>query len=80
MVPDGNLKLMLETRLLKRCLPITDWHRKYPGTNANSAFSRSKPSNRLVGAAAYWLGRAMHRKHPWRVLTTLRFLLTELRR
>ena len=27
--------------------------------------------------AAYWLGMAMHRKHPRRVLTSLRFLLTE---
>ncbi len=27
--------------------------------------------------AAYWLGMAMHRKHPRRVLTALRFLLTE---
>ena len=26
--------------------------------------------------AAYWLGMAMHRKHPRRVLTALRFLLT----
>ena len=30
--------------------------------------------------AAYWLGMAMHRKHPRRVLTALRFLLTEPRR
>ena len=29
--------------------------------------------------AAYWLGMAMHRKHPRRVLTALRFLLTEPR-
>ena len=28
---------------------------------------------------AYWLGMAMHRKHPRRVLTALRFLLTEPR-
>ncbi len=27
--------------------------------------------------AAYWLGMAMHRKHPRRVLMALRFLLTE---
>ena len=27
--------------------------------------------------AAYWLGMAMHRKHPRRVLTALRRLLTE---
>ena len=27
--------------------------------------------------AAYWLGMAMHRKNPRRVLTALRFLLTE---
>lgn len=27
--------------------------------------------------AAYWLGMAMHRKHPRRVLTALRYLLTE---
>ena len=27
--------------------------------------------------AAYWLGMAMHRKHPRRVLAALRFLLTE---
>ena len=27
--------------------------------------------------AAYWLGMAMHRKYPRRVLTALRFLLTE---
>ena len=27
--------------------------------------------------AAYWLGMAMHRKHPRRVLTALRVLLTE---
>lgn len=27
--------------------------------------------------AAYWLGMAMHRTHPRRVLTALRFLLTE---
>ena len=26
--------------------------------------------------AAYWLGMAMHRKHPRRVLTALRFLLS----
>ena len=30
--------------------------------------------------AAYWLGMAMHRKHPRRVLTALRILLTEPRR
>ena len=29
--------------------------------------------------AAYWLGMAMHRKQPRRVLTALRFLLTEPR-
>ena len=29
--------------------------------------------------AAYWLGMAMHRKHPRRVLAALRFLLTEPR-
>ena len=27
--------------------------------------------------AAYWLGMALHRKYPRRVLTALRFLLTE---
>ena len=30
--------------------------------------------------AAYWLGMAMHRKHPRRVLTALRILLTDPRR
>ena len=30
--------------------------------------------------AAYWLGMAMHRKNPRRVLTVLRFLLTEPKR
>ena len=30
--------------------------------------------------AAYWLGMAMHRKHPRRVLTALRFLLAEPKR
>ena len=30
--------------------------------------------------AAYWLGMAMHRKHPRRVLAALRFLLTEPQR
>ena len=30
--------------------------------------------------AVYWLGMAMHRKHPRRVLTALRFLLTEPKR
>lgn len=30
--------------------------------------------------AAYWLGMAMHRKHPRRVLTALRFLLTAPKR
>ena len=30
--------------------------------------------------AAYWLGMAMHRKHPRRVLTALRCLLTEPKR
>lgn len=30
--------------------------------------------------AAYWLGMAMHRKNPRRVLTALRYLLTEPRR
>ncbi len=30
--------------------------------------------------AAYWLGMAMHRKQPRRVLSALRFLLTEPRR
>ncbi len=30
--------------------------------------------------AAYWLGMAMHRKHPRRVLSALRWLLTEPRR
>ena len=30
--------------------------------------------------AAYWLGMAMHRKHPRRVLTALRFLLTKPQR
>ena len=29
--------------------------------------------------AAYWLGMAMHRRHPRRVLAALRFLLTEPR-
>lgn len=29
--------------------------------------------------AAYWLGMAMHRKNPRRVLTALRFLLTDPR-
>jgi hypothetical protein len=27
--------------------------------------------------AAYWLGMAMHRKNPRRVLTALRFILTD---
>lgn len=30
--------------------------------------------------AAYWLGMAMHRKHPRRVLTALRYLLTDPKR
>lgn len=30
--------------------------------------------------AAYWLGMAMHRKNPRRVLTALRYLLTDLHR
>ena len=30
--------------------------------------------------AAYWLGMAMHRKHPRRVLTALRWLLTDPKR
>jgi hypothetical protein len=30
--------------------------------------------------AAYWLGMAMHRKNPRRVLTALRYLLTEAKR
>ena len=30
--------------------------------------------------AAYWLGMAMHRKNPRRVLTALRILLTEPKR
>jgi len=30
--------------------------------------------------AAYWFGMAMHRKHPRRVLTALRWLLTQPRR
>ncbi len=30
--------------------------------------------------AAYWLGMTMHRKHPRRVLTALRWLLTEPKR
>lgn len=30
--------------------------------------------------AAYWLGMAMHRKHPRRVLMALRYLLTDPRR
>jgi hypothetical protein len=30
--------------------------------------------------AAYWLGMAMHRKNPRRVLTALRFLLTDPKR
>ena len=30
--------------------------------------------------AAYWLGMAMHRKYPRRVLSSLRFLLTEPKR
>ena len=47
---------------------------------------RSRDNMRAVAAgieamgreeAAYWLGMAMHRKHPRRVLTALRFLLTE---
>ena len=29
--------------------------------------------------ASYWLGMAMHRKHPRRVLMTLRILLTVAR-
>ena len=50
---------------------------------------RSRDNMRAVAAgieamgreeAAYWLGMAMHRKHPRRVLTALRFLLTEPRR
>ena len=49
---------------------------------------RSRDNMRAVAAgieamgreeAAYWLGMAMHRKHPRRVLTALRFLLTEPR-
>ena len=31
----------------------------------------------MGSTSAYWLGMAMHRKHPRRVLTALRFLLTE---
>jgi hypothetical protein len=47
---------------------------------------RSRDNMRLVAEgieamgreeAAYWLGMAMHRKNPRRVLTALRFLLTE---
>ena len=47
---------------------------------------RSRDNMRAVAAgieamgreeAAYWLGMAMHRKYPRRVLTALRFLLTE---
>ena len=47
---------------------------------------RSRDNMRAVAAgieamgreeAAYWLGMAMHRKHPRRVLTALRVLLTE---
>lgn len=47
---------------------------------------RSRDNMRLVSEgieamgreeAAYWLGMAMHRKNPRRVLTALRFLLTE---
>jgi hypothetical protein len=30
--------------------------------------------------AAYWLGMAMHRKNPRRVLTALRYLLTDPKR
>ncbi len=30
--------------------------------------------------AAYWLGMAMHRKHPRRMSTALRFRLTEPKR
>ena len=30
--------------------------------------------------AAYWLGMALHRKHPRRVLMALRFLLTDPKR
>lgn len=30
--------------------------------------------------ASYWLGMAMHRRHPRRVLTALRFLLTDPKR
>ena len=30
--------------------------------------------------ASYWLGMAMHRRNPRRVLTALRFLLTDPRR
>jgi len=30
--------------------------------------------------AAYWLGMAMHRRNPRRVLTALRFLLTDPKR
>ncbi len=50
---------------------------------------RSRPNIRSVAEgieamgreeAAYWLGMAMHRKHPRRVLTALRFLLTEPKR
>ena len=39
---------------------------------------RSRDNMRAV--AAYWLGMAMYRRHPRRVLTALRFLLTEPRR
>ena len=50
---------------------------------------RSRDNMRAVAAgieamgreeAAYWLGMAMHRKHPRRVLTALRCLLTEPKR
>ena len=50
---------------------------------------RSRDNMRAVGEgieamgreeAAYWLGMAMHRKNPRRVLTALRFLLTEPKR
>jgi hypothetical protein len=63
-------ELALRLGLLFRALaPMRSRDRMRSVTEGIEAMGREE--------AAYWLGMAMHRKNPRRVLTALRYLLTE---
>ena len=52
--------------------------RMFPGHQgtASSLWSRCRATAMAREEAAYWLGMAMHRKNPRRVLAALRLLLS----